>query len=352
MCICGLAIAQMKNKPAIQFATLSHDFGTLKEEAGKATHEFVFTNTGNAPLIIQQVTASCGCTTPNWTKQPIAPGATGKVTVTYATTGRPGHFTKIITVRNNSNQSPIQLYINGNVSPKPLSQELAFPVSFGELRLKSTILAFGTLTHGTAKSLSVPVYNSSAKPASLSFGKLPSHITVTPATAIIAPGKELYLRFSYNSTAVNDLAFRNDKITLIVNGNAATSHNNILTASAYLSENFGTRSKAQQNEAPIGTLSAKTIKLGKIQTNKKASGIITITNTGKSPLLIRKAYSDCGCIHFSLPAKGIAPGQSYGLHFVVSAGSQPGYMIENVNILTNSPVNAELQAPIQWEISR
>ena len=78
----------------------SHDFGSI-EEGVQATVTFTFKNTGNAPLILNSVKASCGCTTPKWTKEPIAPGAEGQVTAIYNSKGRPGNFTKTITIKHN-----------------------------------------------------------------------------------------------------------------------------------------------------------------------------------------------------------------------------------------------------------
>ena len=78
----------------------SHDFGSI-EEGVQATVTFTFKNTGNAPLILNSVKASCGCTTPKWTKEPIAPGSEGQVTAIYNSKGRPGNFTKTITIKHN-----------------------------------------------------------------------------------------------------------------------------------------------------------------------------------------------------------------------------------------------------------
>jgi Protein of unknown function (DUF1573). len=123
LCFMTLGFAQDANKPVLTFAEKSFDFGTIKEEAGKVSHEFAFKNTGKAPLVIQQVTASCGCTTPSWTKEPIAPGANGAITVTYSTTGRPNSFQKAITVVNNSAENPIVLIVKGFVTPKVTAQK-------------------------------------------------------------------------------------------------------------------------------------------------------------------------------------------------------------------------------------
>ncbi len=78
----------------MQLSATDHDFGTFKEEAGRQTFDFVITNTGTEPLVIQNVVASCGCTTPEWTKQPIPAGAKGNVTAIYDPKNRPGKFNK------------------------------------------------------------------------------------------------------------------------------------------------------------------------------------------------------------------------------------------------------------------
>ncbi|MCK4700035.1 MAG: DUF1573 domain-containing protein, partial [Bacteroidales bacterium] len=72
------AMAQQK-QAAISFDKLTHDFGTFKEEDGNVTCKFSFTNTGSIPLVINRVIASCGCTSPAWSKEPVMPGRKGFV---------------------------------------------------------------------------------------------------------------------------------------------------------------------------------------------------------------------------------------------------------------------------------
>jgi D-alanyl-D-alanine carboxypeptidase len=108
-------------QPEFLFETESHDFGTVPEGT-QATYEFKFTNTGKEPLIISNVRASCGCTTPKWSNEPIAPGKTGTITASYNSSGRPGPFTKTITVESNAKTTPKVLTINGVVEAKPVEQ--------------------------------------------------------------------------------------------------------------------------------------------------------------------------------------------------------------------------------------
>lgn len=111
----GLALAQ---QPQMKFVKNEHDFGTIKEEIGAVTTKFEFTNTGNSPLIIQRVSASCGCTTPSYTREPILPGKKGAISAKYSTVRRPGTFNKTIRVYTNVPDTVYVLTIKGNVTPK------------------------------------------------------------------------------------------------------------------------------------------------------------------------------------------------------------------------------------------
>lgn len=113
----GISNAQ-DNPPKAAFDKTEHDFGKVKEVAGSVTTEFTFTNTGKSPLIIQRASASCGCTTPDYTKEPILPGKTGKIIVSYNTVGRPGSFNKTVTVFTNVPDEIYTLRIKGEVIPK------------------------------------------------------------------------------------------------------------------------------------------------------------------------------------------------------------------------------------------
>lgn len=106
------------NQPDFKFDKEVHDFGTVTEGV-KATYDFKFTNTGKEPLIITSVNASCGCTTPEWPKEPIKPGATASIKAVYDSNGRPGAFTKSITVNSNAKTPTKILTIKGNVEKGP-----------------------------------------------------------------------------------------------------------------------------------------------------------------------------------------------------------------------------------------
>lgn len=93
----------------------THDFGKVKQGT-PVTHEFKFTNTGKVPLVITNVQASCGCTTPAWTKEPVMPGGQGFIKATYNAASA-GAFNKTVTVTANIDAGFLQLTIKGEVVP-------------------------------------------------------------------------------------------------------------------------------------------------------------------------------------------------------------------------------------------
>ena len=112
-------VADNQNGPEITFKETNHDFGNI-EFKGNGSYEFVFVNTGNEPLILTQPKSSCGCTVPEWPRQPILPGESNVIKVTYKNTDRPGNFNKYVTVFSNALvNKEVKLHIKGTILPEP-----------------------------------------------------------------------------------------------------------------------------------------------------------------------------------------------------------------------------------------
>lgn len=105
--------AGASNMAVLGWESPSHDFGKIKQGV-PVTHEFTFTNTGKTPLVITNVQASCGCTTPDWSKDPIPPGGQGFIKATYNAASM-GGFNKTVTVMANVEGGFKQLSIKGEV---------------------------------------------------------------------------------------------------------------------------------------------------------------------------------------------------------------------------------------------
>lgn len=114
--VLSLGYASAQGQAKIKFDKLTYDFGKFSESTPVQKCTFTFTNVGDAPLIINQAVASCGCTVPQYTKKPVQPGEKGTLSVTYNGKGRfPGHFKKSITVRTNGNPEMTRLYVEGTM---------------------------------------------------------------------------------------------------------------------------------------------------------------------------------------------------------------------------------------------
>jgi len=118
------ATADSTTKAKIVFETLVHDFSIIPQ-GGDGNCVFKFKNDGTVPLILSNVQASCGCTTPSWTREPVMPGVSGEIKVHYDT-NRIGSFSKSITVTSNAETSPISLRITGEVKAVA-TEEKPFP---------------------------------------------------------------------------------------------------------------------------------------------------------------------------------------------------------------------------------
>jgi hypothetical protein len=352
VCFAVVCMAQEKGKPIIVFPEKVFDFGTVHEEVGKITHEFEFTNSGDVPLVIQQVNASCGCTTPVWPKEPIPPGGKGKIVVTYSAAGRPFPFTKTITVYSNATENPVTLTIKGQVLAKPVSQEEVYPQVMGPVRVKSHYVALGNVVRGLGRTENFTVWNNSKSPVTLEVAKLPKYIKTVISPAEVKPGQDATIQFVVNTAGINDWGIHNDEVLLVVNKDKAASKDNKLTVTMNLMEDFSKLTPEQRKSGAIPEIAARDIKLGKIQIDSRKNGSFEVKNTGAATLILHKISVDCNCIRFKLPKGGIAPGKAAVVNFELTADKSLGQKIQTANIITNSPTVPFTQVRIYWETAK
>jgi len=108
----------------LSFQKNTHDFGEVAE-GPVVSYDFVFKNTGKAPVVISEAHGSCGCTVPEWPKEPVLPGKSGKIHVTFSTEGRPGPINKQVFITSNAAEPTTVLNIKGKVKPKAASSAVS-----------------------------------------------------------------------------------------------------------------------------------------------------------------------------------------------------------------------------------
>lgn len=347
MVICSLT-AQNK-KPAITFEKTTHDFGTFDESKGKVTTEFTFKNTGNAPLLITRTAASCGCTTPEYPKEPIAPGGKGVIKVTYNAKGRPGVFQKTVYVIANTDPEKSTLIIKGKVIPTPPKKEDAYPKEVSGLRLKKTHVPFFDVYPNTVKEEVVEVYNPGNTALHLTFPETPKHMKVVALPASIPAKGEGKIQITYYPEKAKDWGMKKDFFLVQVNGAVPNVASDKITVTADIREDFSTLSKKELENAPALSLSNSTLDFGNV--SEKSTKTIQITNTGKSELVIRKVNNESNLITANVNRKTIQPGKTADLKVTINPTKASARNINNrIFLITNAPESASTTIRIKGTV--
>jgi len=345
--IIPFAVSQQKTAN-ISFNETVWNYGDIKEEDGIATHSFEFTNTGGEPLIIHNVTASCGCTSPSWSKEPVLPGGKGFVNAAYNPSGRPGKFDKTINVISNSNPGSIILRITGNVIPKPLTIEDEFRYPMGALRLKSNHVSLGTVYNGQQKTTVNEVINNSDQPITVEIKNIPQHLVVKLNPSRIEANQRGIMEVSYDASKINDWGFLIDRMNIFVNDQTDRTYQ--LIVSANIEESFDNLTEEQLSKAPSIVFEETTFDIGKLEKGKVAEYEYIFKNAGKSELIIRKITAACGCTATMLSEKIIPPGGTGRIKTTFNSASQRGTQTKTITVISNDPKNPKTILWIRGEV--
>ncbi|MBE0652599.1 MAG: DUF1573 domain-containing protein, partial [Bacteroidales bacterium] len=306
-----------------------------KEADGEVTCKFEFTNTGNEPLIIQRVTASCGCTTPTWTRQPVMPGEKGFVNAAYNPANRPGKFDKSITVQTNSATPSVRLRIIGNVIPKPVSIEDQYRYPMGDIRFKTNHLSFGNIFKGQPQTRVLEFINTGSETINLEMRESPAHIKASLPKNSIKPGETGLIEITYLSDKQNDWDFVIDRLPVYMNGTSDRNHR--LIVSANIQEDFTSLSPEDRAKAPIIEFENKTFDFQNLKQGENIDYEYSFTNTGKSDLIIRKVRASCGCTAIITDKSIIPPGQKGSIKMNFNSTGKLGSQNKTITVITNDP---------------
>ncbi|HLP04900.1 MAG TPA: DUF1573 domain-containing protein [Paludibacter sp.] len=333
-----LAIAQ---KAVISFDVKSHDFGKINEDDGKATYVFDFKNEGNSPLVVTNVKASCGCTTPSWTKEPIEPGKKGSITVSYNPQGRPGTFSKIITVTSNASEEQVQLSIKGEVLSKAAAENVPYPVNLGGILLKSKVVKMDNIQKGKTRAVAVEFQNGTKQNVKINIENLPPYITVSVSPETVKPFENGKMTFTFNSKKCPQWGPVSDEVFLNVNGQKKRSEDVKMSVAGNVVEDFSTMTLEQKRKAPILEIQDRTLNLGVIKAGTKCTGKFKISNKGQTSLEIRRILNYNTEILLRGAKLSVPGGRTSELHFQVNAKDLPvGKYRKAFTLQTNDPDNS------------
>lgn len=331
----------------ISFIESKYDFGTIKEADGPVTHEFKFTNNGTEPITILNVKASCGCTTPGWTREAVEPGETGFIQAQYNPRNRPGRFNKTLTVNNNLG-SPIRLYISGVVTPRPRSMEESYPKEMGAIRMKTTSLNMGKVfVNREPVTRKFELINQSDSSVLLLDKYInPKYIVLAFETDTLAPKATTNVMITYDAAVKDDLGFMNDNVSFYTLEGGAESKKE-LTIYATLEEYFAPMTKEQRDNAPKLTMEEILVDLGRLNSDEKIEREVEIVNSGKSDLIIKKVSPNCTCLTGDIASKKIKPGESSQLKLVFDATGRRGNQQKSVTLYSNDPAESAKRVTVK-----
>ncbi|MDR0983114.1 MAG: DUF1573 domain-containing protein [Culturomica sp.] len=327
----------------MEFVTTSHDFGNIKETDGPVSYDFVFKNTGNAPIILKNVESSCGCTSPQWTKQPVLPGKTGFVKATFDPKDRPSYFDKTITVTSNAKNSVAELKIKGNVEPKnrtvlddyPYEQPSGIRLPFDHLSLISAV-------KGDLKQVEIKFYNNSGKDVKILFPKLPDYLKITVEPEPVKSKSVGVFNIEYNTVLKGEYGLNTEIVEMSVNGKLYP-----VRLSIFIEEDFN---GIKMSTAPVIEVAKKYYNFGTVKRGQQAGFTYEITNSGKSTLKIHRVYSTDENIGTQLSKNELGEGETAYLKVFTNGNIPAGKISAIISIISNSPINSELKLRFYGEI--
>ena len=331
------AIAQQAKQ--LTFREETYDFGAVDENKGPVTHEFVFTNNSGRPVRILQVQASCGCTTPGWSKEVIPSGKEGFIQASYNPKGRPGFFNKSLTVTTDLEANPIILQIKGQVTNHENASSADYPVASGNLKMNTSSFNMGRVYLKDEYVVrEFPIMNGGSDAIKFT-GKFvnPSYILVDVQPRKLEPGEKGLIRISYNGALKNKYGFQSDNVQIESDDKLASLKS--FSVYATLEDFFPQMSAAELARAPQLTFASSSLDFGNVQENTATEREIVFTNTGKKDLLVKSIQPNCSCVSASASKTSLKPGESATLTISFNPQDRTGTQNKAVSVYTNDPKN-------------
>ena len=327
-CLVGLA------QPKATFDKKVHEFGVVLWKH-PATATFTIKNEGDKPLVISNVTTSCGCTVADWTKTPIAPGATGTVSSTFDAKAL-GHFYKDIGVYCNAADRPIYLMIQGEVSADPKNYTLTHPFEIGAIRLNKDAIEFDDANKGDKPTMEILVANTTNEVYAPVLMHLPPYMEAVAVPERIGKKGTGKIKVTLDTDKLPKFGLTTATVYLSRFPGDKVGEENAIPVSAVLLPDFSHISQQQRLNPPAVELSTEELTLPPLAENEKKSQKIVVKNVGKSDLEITDLQVFNSALGVQLKKRVLKPGAStkmkitaYGKYLKKVKGTPRVLMITN-----------------------
>ncbi len=350
---CFLMTTNLGLAQEISYEKDLHDFGVVKESEGKVAHQFVFTNTGDEALKIERVNASCGCTTPNWTKDPIKPGEQGYIIANFDPKGqREGYFQKHIYVYTNTSPSMNPITIEGRIK-KSTTNKNEFPKSSGNVRMSTYNVFFDTVNASVVDSATFEIYNSHDRPIRINqiesknfvyAGRLPKVLTGNGTTEF-----KVYFSAPISLNKEEKYGMVYDEIKMITDD--PKQPEKTMNVAAFIKPDIQKEEGQSMANAPNIQFEGKAHDFGEVKEGDKLTTRFKFKNTGQQKLEILDISSFCGCTVSSPENTMVEPGDSSTIKVTYDTRKRSGNQINDITVFTNDPnqtvVNLTVRAIVE-----
>lgn len=320
----------------------------LKADDQPHTEVFQLKNTGDQPIIVTRVTPMTSVFKADWSREPIAPGKTGEVRLTFIPTQMQDNFDCKTLIYSNAKNMRAELTISGNIVDNPDKPELLYKFDMDGLKFKTGSVNFNDVYTWKIISDTVSFINTRQEAVSLSTQYQPAHIQTRFIPEKVEAGKKGVMILTYDAPKKNDFGYHYESLILSVNG--SRDYKNRLNVTANLVEDFSKLSKKEIANAPVASFDKKEINFGDINKGGKANCDFVLTNTGKSTLFVRKTKASCGCTAVTMGENAIEPGKSTTIRATFDSTGKDGRQYKSITVITNDPVNRETILTINGNI--
>ncbi len=328
-----------------------HDFGAFDENLGTVYCNFRLVNAGNEPIAIVNARANCGCTRPEFSREPIAPGDTAIIRVGFDPSGRPGRFIKYVNVDLDSEPLRSSLSIQGTVIGSSNTLKSRFPVSVGPMKLRSTIITYGKIYRDHTGGQYLEGYNASSDTLRPVVKNKPPYINVIMQPAEVPPGDRFVISTIIHGNKIKDWGIVTDSMTV---SPAIDSDKSVKVETvAIVSEDFSKLSTRDRENAPIIDTDVTALDLRRIsRTDNTVRQSFIISNKGKSPLIIRRIHCPEKAVDVKIKDTKIKAGKSAKVEVTVDPSliGDTELLNARINIIANDPDHPSTMVRVVAEV--
>lgn len=342
--IIACSVLSAAAQPKVKLSKNEFDLGNVAWHQ-QATASFKVTNSGNKPLIINDVDTGCECTVANWNNSPIAPGNSTTITAVYNAETL-GTFQRDIAIKTNADEAPVYVVLRGRVKVDAVDLS-AFTYKVDHVLLSTALIEFDNVTEGDHPEVTISVMNNGKKDYTPSFMHLPKWLSCRVYPEVLKPGRQGRATFTLLSEELPGMGLTQTNIYVARNpGDKVHKSNELSVCATLLPKTVASIAAAQGNPdealpAPLAVIPTQ-IDMGTKFGRKKSRSTIYLENKGEAPLHVAALQVYNPAITAELADVTIEPGEKVALKVTTAANVLQQKQHPRILIITDDPKHPKI----------